>query len=62
MKQTIQPENKIISIRLNQELYIDLMKYKEKNKINLSQFVRQLIADRLEYLRRKKKWIFYFYL
>jgi hypothetical protein len=48
-------KERIISIRLNDELYNKLMIYKEKNNINISLFIRGIIADRLEYLRRKKK-------
>lgn len=46
---------KTISVRIHGELYDKLIDYKIKNKINLSLFIRQIIADRLEYLRRKKK-------
>lgn len=54
MKPTIQ--HKTISVRLNKDLYDKLIEYKNKNKINLSLFLRQIIGDRLEYLRRKSKW------
>lgn len=53
MKPTIQ--HKTISVRLNKDLYDKLIEYKNKNKINLSLFLRQIIGDRLEYLRRKSK-------
>ena len=56
MKPIIKSNNdKTISIRLNTELYENLMTYKNKNNINISLFIRGIIADRLEYLRRKKK-------
>ena len=52
-------KDKIISIRLSSELYENLMKYKKANKINISFFIRGVIADRLEYLKRKKKWLIF---
>ena len=54
------PEKKIsISLKINEKLYLDLIDYKSKNNINLSEFIRSCIADRLEYLklkRKKNKW------
>jgi predicted DNA-binding protein len=55
MKPIEENKDKIISIRLSSELYENLMKYKKANKINISFFIRGVIADRLEYLKRKKK-------
>lgn len=48
-------KNTTISVRLNEELYNKLIEYKKKNRVNISVFLRQIIADRLEYLRRKKR-------
>jgi predicted DNA-binding protein len=55
MKPIEENKDKIISIRLSSELYENLMKHKKANKINISFFIRGVIADRLEYLKRKKK-------
>ena len=59
MKPIEENKDKIISIRLSSELYENLMKYKKANKINISFFIRGVIADRLEYLKRKKKWLIF---
>jgi predicted DNA-binding protein len=47
--------SKTISFKLSDELYEKLEAYKKKEKINLSAFIRETIANRLEYLKGKKK-------
>jgi len=46
---------KTISFKISDELYEKLESYKRKEKINLSAFIRETIANRLEYLKNKKK-------
>ena len=55
MKNDENKKNVSLSIKINHRLYDELIEFKEKNKINLSEFIRSIIADRLEYLKRKKK-------
>jgi len=47
--------SKTISFKLSDELFEKLEAYKKKEKINLSAFIRETIANRLEYLKNKKK-------
>jgi predicted CopG family antitoxin len=46
---------KTISFKISEELYDKLQAYRRKEKINLSAFIRETIANRLEYLQSKKK-------
>jgi predicted CopG family antitoxin len=48
-------KSKTISFKMSEELYDKLQAYKNKEKINLSGFIRATIANRLEYLQGKKK-------
>jgi len=48
-------KNKTISFKISEDLYEKLESYKKKEKINLSAFIRETIANRLEYLKGKKK-------
>jgi predicted DNA-binding protein len=48
-------KTKSISFKISEELYEKLETYKKKEKINISAFIRETIANRLEYLRGKKK-------